>query len=436
MATLRPDLSPIGRVWPVQLALALIVALLAGAVGIDLVIARRVASRTAEIVENTQRSVELLEDLHGETFRLARMQITGEAFEDISRRIDGISALYDPIANNLGEPAQWHALQRAIATLREDARVGRRDAMRALADEIDERIDKLITINREAAHANAEQIRAAHRQAIVADGTVGAVVLALCVAVALVLRRMIARQRTLFAAHIALLGERNRELDLFAGRAAHDLRAPLSPIRGYADLLSTGAESPDEVQQMASRIRSAVDKMSRVVDDMLELSRAGRPLPGRASPRTVGAEVLSELEAELRNAKVEAALPDDAVACAPGVLQQILRNLIGNAIKFRHRDRALEIRLGGRSVPASPSDGGGPALVELTVQDNGVGMDEELAANVFQPYYRGRTDREVPGHGLGLAIVDRATQALGGTIALRSTPDQGCSITIRLPAAR
>ena len=63
-------------------------------------------------------------------------------------------------------------------------------------------------------------------------------------------------------------------------------------------------------------------------------------------------------------------------------------------------------------------------------------MDEELAAHAFEPHHRGRTDREVPGHGLGLAIVDRATHALGGGIALWSRPDEGCRITITLPAAR
>jgi signal transduction histidine kinase len=434
MPTRRPELHSIVRAWPVQLALALIVTLLAGTIFVDLAIARRVASRTADLVENTQRSVELLEDLHGETFRFARMRVTGEAVEDINRRIDGIAALYDPIANYIGERDEWLALQGTINELRATAGTGHRDEMRRLADEIDARIDRLIAINREAAHANAAQIRAAHRQGIVADATVGAVVLALCIAVALVLRRMISRQRALFAAHIRLLGERNRELDLFAGRAAHDLRAPLSPIRGYADLLSTGSESQEEVQQMASRIRTAVDKMARVVDDMLELSRAGRPLPGRASPRVVGDEVLSEMEPELRNARVACDLPDVPVACAPGVLQQILRNLVGNAIKFRHRERPLEIRLAGRVLP-HPAGVPGPPMVELAVQDNGVGMDEDLAAHVFEPYHRGRTDREVPGHGLGLAIVDRATDALGGTIELSSAPDKGCTITIRLPMA-
>ena len=432
MGTAEAKLAPVARAWPVQLALALIVALLAGMVGADLVIARRVATQTAEIVGNTQRSIELLEDLHSETFRLARAHPTAEGLTAISRRMDEIAREYDPLTTNPGERTEWLALLATIRRLDESARGGHPEVMRQLGDDIDEQIDKLITINRDGARVSAEQIRAAHRQGIYADATIGAVVLCLCVAVALVLRRVLARQRTLFAAHIALLDERNRELDLFAGRAAHDLRSPMSPIRGYADLLSSGTETQAEVQQMASRIRTAVDKMARVVDDMLELSRAGRPLAGRASPRAIATEVLDELEPELRGAELSVELTDEPVACAPGVLQQILRNLLQNAVKFRGRDRTLTIRVTGRVLPPTADAG---ARVEIAVQDNGVGMDEELATHAFEPYHRGRTDREVPGFGLGLAIVDRATVALGGTIALKSAPEQGCRITITLPVA-
>ncbi len=425
------QLGPFTRQWPIHVALAIVVALLAGMIGVDLVIARRVAARTAQIVENTQRSVELLEDLHSETFRLARLISTPAVREAAAARLAAIAAEYDKVATDLGERAEWHALSETIRRLHVSAGSGRVEELRTLSDEIDLRVDRLVAINREAARANAEQIAAAHRDAIVADGSVGALVLLLSAGVAFVLRRLVSRQRALFAAHIALLDERNRELDLFAGRAAHDLRVPLSPIRGYADLLATGAESPAEVQQMASRIRSAVDKMARVVDDMLELSRAGRPLAGRSSLRAATTEVLDELEPELRGVQVEVALPDEIVACAPGVLQQVLRNLVHNAVKFRARDRPLAIRISGppASAPNAP-------LVELAVEDNGVGMDEEAAASVFLPYHRGRTDREVPGHGLGLAIVHRTVQALGGTIRLESRPNAGCRIVIALPVAR
>ena len=416
------------RAWPVQLALLLVVGLVAAMIGADLVIERRVADRTDQMVGNTQRSVELLEDIHNELYRLSREDVTEVELADIKANLGSLAEEYQGIADAPGEKLQWEELHAMVKRLVDGAPAGRSQAVRRRSEEIDNRIDGLIAINRRNAHEHADEIAAIHRQALVADGSVGAAVLLLCVAVALVLRRMIASQRALYDAHLLLLAERNSELDHFAGRAAHDLRAPLSPIRGYADLLSTGAESPEEVTTMASRIRTAVDKMARVVDDMLELSRAGRPLPGAASPRAVTEHVLDELALELRYALVTVDVTEAAVACAPGVLEQIIRNLVQNAVKFRARDRPLEISIAGQAR----DDG----LIELEVRDNGVGMDEELASHAFEPYHRGRTDREVPGHGLGLAIVHRTTQALGGDIHLSSRPDEGCRFTITLPAAR
>jgi signal transduction histidine kinase len=177
---------------------------------------------------------------------------------------------------------------------------------------------------------------------------------------------------------------------------------------------------------MASRIRIAVDRMTRVVDDMLELSRAGRPTAGRASPADVGAAVLDELGPELHGAEVKSTLTPDEVACAPGVLAQILRNLVGNAVKFRSRQRKLAL-----SLAAAPRDG----AIEIVIEDNGMGMDADAATHAFEPYYRGESAREVPGHGLGLAIVERTTRALGGTCELASEPDRGTRITVRLPRA-
>src|SRR5262245_65831578 len=111
--------------------------------------------------------------------------------------------------------------------------------------------------------------------------------------------------------------------------------------------------------------------MTRVVDDMLELSRAGRPTPGRASPSQVATEVLDELSPELRGASVSTQLTDEPIACAPGVLSQIFRNLVSNAVKFRSRQRPLELRLA-----AHPRDG----AIEVVIEDNGVGMHAESAA--------------------------------------------------------
>jgi signal transduction histidine kinase len=108
------------------------------------------------------------------------------------------------------------------------------------------------------------------------------------------------------------------------------------------------------------------------------------------------------------------------------VLGQILRNLIGNAVKFRARSRPLKITVSTQDV--------GP-MVELVVEDNGVGMESERAKQAFEPFHRALVDREVPGHGLGLAIVERTASALGGTTDLSSVPDGGTRIVLRLPRA-
>jgi signal transduction histidine kinase len=418
---------PIQRVWPVLLALGGVVLLVAAMLVVDLLVANGTLRRTARIVNDSQRSVELVDDLREQSHRLVDPTISPADLRATLEQIRKDATAYDPLANFPGERAEWNRLQALLREL-QDA-LERRDVARtsAVGREIGASIDRLVVINAKAAHAQSEAISDVHWKAILADASVGVLTIGLMLALVLLTLRTLGRQRALTDRYITLLSERNRELDAFAAKAAHDLRAPLNPIRGYADLLVTGGEDdPREVRDMASRIRIAVDRMTRVVDDMLELARAGRPLPGKASPAEIGAEVLDELSPELHAATVKSELTQEAVACAPGVLAQILRNLIGNAVKFRSRQRTLDLRLS-----AAPRDG----QIEIVIEDNGMGMDADAAAHAFEPFYRGSSAREVPGHGLGLAIVERATRALGGSCELRSEPDHGTRITVRLPRA-
>jgi signal transduction histidine kinase len=417
---------PVTRAWPLLLALGGVVLLLTAMLGVDLVVARRVAHKTAEIVGNSQRSVELVDDLREQSHRLLDPEHAGVDLATTAERIREDAQAYDPLANFHDEREEWNRLRGLLGELQASIDRKQPQQIGALGKRIGASIDRLVQINRESAHAQAEAIADVHWKAIVADASVGLLAILLVLTIVVVTLRTLARQRALTERYIGLLSERNRELDAFAARAAHDLRAPLNPIRGYADLMLTdGVTEPEEIRGMASRIRLGVDRMTRVVDDMLELSRAGRPTPGRASPARVTAEVLEELEADLRGAEVTTVLTDDPVACAPGVLAQIVRNLVGNAVKFRSRQRKLTVKLDARA-----HDG----VVELVIEDNGMGMDAESAAHAFEPYYRGKA-REVPGHGLGLAIVERTARALGGSCELSSAPDQGTRITLRLPRA-
>ena len=420
---LRPTVP---SAWPVLLALGLLALLLVAMLGVDLFVAGRVARRTDEIVLNGQRSVELVDDLRAQSYRLSKPNLSEAEQEDIAERIAADAVAYEPIANNPGEREEWERLQQALHLVQHRDGQQKAPDYAALDAQISASVDRIIVINRQSSHEQSRAIRAVHQRAILADASAGLIAVAIMGTVAGLLLRVLRRQRAFVRRNIELLGERNRELDAFAGRAAHDLRLPLSPIRGYADLLATGEEPREEVVQMASRIRTSVDRMARIIDDMLELSRAGRPAAGRTEVRNVVVQVLEELGPELKSAEVKTTLTDGLVGCAPGVLEQILRNLLINAVKFRDRHRPLLIEV----VVTRDAE-----AVELSVKDNGVGMEAESAEHAFEPYYRGRPDREIPGHGLGLAIVERATSALGGSCKLSSEPDHGTHISVRLPRA-
>ena len=404
--------------------LGLVTLLIVGMVGLDVYFAEAEALKTTDIIQNAQQSIILLDDIRVDARHMAEANDAQE-IERWTRDIEEDSLKYDPMATYRGERDEWNHLQRLLRQLSGHL-TGDKRARIALEDTIDKSVDDLVAINATAGQGNVTAIQAAHRQAVWSDVVVGAIVVAIVAFISVWLLRVLSRQRRQVVERVRLLHDQNAELEAFAGRAAHDLRSPMNPIRGYTDLILECPGLPENVTTMAQRIRRAVDRMARVVDDMLALSVSGRPPAGRSSTAVVIARALEEMGAELQDIKLKTKLGAGQVACAEGVLSQILRNLIGNAIKFRARSRPLSITIETREV--------GP-MVEIAIEDNGIGMDPENAKHAFEPFYRGLTDREVPGHGLGLAIVERTTRALGGSCELWSVPDRSTRIVVRLPRA-
>ena len=408
--------------WPVLVGLALVALLIMAMIWLDVYFSQEDALKTTDIIENAQRSIVLLNDIRVDAKRLTVANSIRD-FEYWTRDIEEDSRKYDPMATYKGERDEWDHLQRLLRQLTihlpDDPK-----AARVLEEAIDKSVNDLVAINASAGQGNASAIRAAHQQAIWSDVIAGGIVLVIVALISFWLFRVLSRQRRLIVERVLLLNQQNAELEAFAGRAAHDLRGPMNPIRGYTDLILESPALPENVAAMAQRIRRAVDRMTRVVDDMLALSVSGRPPEGRSSTAVVIARVIEEMGAELQEVELVTKLEAGQVACAEGVLSQILRNLIGNAIKFRARSRPLRISIKSRDV--------GP-MVEFVIEDNGIGMDPENAKHAFEPFYRGLTDREIPGHGLGLAIVERTTRALGGTCELSSIPDRSTRIAVRLP---
>ena len=425
-STLSREKSKTGTLsaWPVGVGLGLVALLIVGMIGLDVYFSEEEALQTTAILENAQRSILLLKDILLDVKQLTTSN-DARSIERWKRDIAEDSRHYDPLATYVGEREEWNHLQDLLAQLPSKPSDNPQSA-HDLEDQIDKSVNDLVAINTIEGKGNAAAIQAANRRAILGNIIVGGTVLAIVAVISVWLLRVLARQRRLVLERVQFLGEKNAELEAFAGRAAHDLRSPMNPIRGYADLILESPALPENVTAMAQRIRRAVDRMARVVDDMLALSVSGRPPEGRSSSAVVISRIIEEMGAELQGALLVTKLNAGQVACAEGVLSQILRNLIGNAIKFRARSRALSITIETRDV--------GP-MVEIVIEDNGIGMDPENAKHAFEPFYRGLTDREVPGHGLGLAIVERTTRALGGTCELWSVPDRSTRLAVRLPRA-
>ncbi|MEO8841025.1 MAG: HAMP domain-containing sensor histidine kinase [Kofleriaceae bacterium] len=411
--------------WPVIAALAVVAVLVVAMFCVEYFITDRVARQVDALVANTQTSIVLLDDMRSKAQNLSEPGTTDTETARLSVAIITDARLYDPLATSPGEREAWQHLRDLLARL-EASSPAAREVRDSVANDIDASVDRLIEINAREGAAHADVVHAAHRRLLRSDAVVGGLTLGLAAVIAFFLVRTLARQRRLISDRFELLDERTRDLEAFAGRAAHDLRSPMNPIRGYADLILESIDSPDDVAMMARRIRTAVDRMARVVDDMLALSTAGRPTPGSAVPDDVVLAVLEEMGPELHGVEVATVLSSGPVACSAGVLHQILRNLIGNALKFRARHRPLRISIETREVAGT---------VVVVVEDTGLGMDAETAEHALEPMYRGRSDREVPGHGLGLAIVDRTARALGGRCELTSQLDLGTKITVHLPRA-
>ncbi len=411
--------------WPVIVGLGLVTLLIIGMIGLDVHFSEEESRKTTDIIENTQRSIVLLDAIRLHAKHLAATDAPLE-IERWKRAIAEDSLSYDPIAvTSQGERDEWLHLQDLLRHLQIDVS-NRQRPTPDLEAALDKSLDDLVAINTAEGKGTSAATQAAHRQALVSDLIVGGFVLAIVAVISGWLLRVLSRQRRLVLERVQFLREQNAELEAFAGRAAHDLRSPMNPIRGYTDLIIEAPALPENVAAMAQRIRRAVDRMTRVVDDMLALSTSGRPPQGRSSSAIVIARIIDEMGAELQGIELATRLEAGQVACAEGVLSQILRNLIGNAIKFRARSRPLQISIKTRDVGQ---------IVEIAIEDNGIGMDPESAKHAFEPFYRGLTDREVPGHGLGLAIVERTTRALGGTCELTSVPDQSTRMVVRLPRA-
>jgi signal transduction histidine kinase len=228
----------------------------------------------------------------------------------------------------------------------------------------------------------------------------------------------------------------------FMSVASHELKIPMTSIKGYAKLLTLGAggDLTQQQREFLEIISSNVDRMDRLVADLLDVSRieAGRLRleMGQVDMREVINTVIQSVKAQIEAKQL--ALEIDAPATLPPVwgdhdrVIQILNNLVSNAYKYTPDGGEIQIIVNGQTDPASSG------RLAVSVRDTGLGISPEDQQKLFTKFFRADDPRvrDVPGTGLGLSITKSLVEIHGGEIWFQSKADRGTTFTFTLPIAR
>ena len=227
--------------------------------------------------------------------------------------------------------------------------------------------------------------------------------------------------------HTIELQRSNRELDDFAYVASHDLKAPLRAIDNLSKWVweDCGAQLPPESRQHLELLQQRVQRMEQLLNDLLEYSRAGRE---QASSVEVNIEQLVSDIVDLisppasMNFEISSKVP---VVCLQKVpLEQVLRNLIGNAIKHHNRQDG-KVTISARTIAGN--------FLQIAVQDDGPGIEKQHHERIFEMFKTLRPRDVVEGSGIGLAVVRKLVQHVGGNILLESQPGAGSTFSFSWP---
>lgn len=218
------------------------------------------------------------------------------------------------------------------------------------------------------------------------------------------------------------LNDTNRELEAFSYSVSHDLRAPLRSIDGFSQALIEDAGAmlaPDAVSHL-ERIRAATQRMGRLIDDMIGLSKVSRA--EMKSERIDVTDLVQQIVAELRRATPDRTIdilirPGMTTTGDPQLVRLAFQNLLENAWKFTSRRPGATIDVG-----LSRDPDGTPAFY---VGDNGAGFDPAYADKLFGAFQRLHTTSEFPGTGIGLATVQRIVHRHGGHVWAEGETNQG-----------
>ena len=221
----------------------------------------------------------------------------------------------------------------------------------------------------------------------------------------------------------------NKELESFIYSVSHDLRGPIRAISGFSEMMMKDvADRLDEKgKRYFSRILDGTEKMSRLIDDLLNLSRISRQeiQCKEVDLSSMAASIITELLEIHPGRSVEVEIKGGLTAHAdPGLIELVFSNLLGNAWKFTGKTEHARIEFGTAEQDEK---------IIYYVVDNGSGFDQKYAGKMFWPFHRLHSEAEFEGTGIGLAIVDRIIGRHGGKVWAEGTEGKGATIYFTLP---
>ena len=230
-----------------------------------------------------------------------------------------------------------------------------------------------------------------------------------------------------------LLKERTKELESFSYSISHDLRAPLRAIIGFGEIINEryGDALNQEGRRYLNNIIESGSQMGQLIEDLLKYSRLGHrsvqkiPIP----LEKIFKHVIGNLQGRIDECGGKVEIPEKMPVVMAGktLLIQILTNLIENAVIYREPDIPLKI-----TVKCEENNG----WVIIGIADNGIGIAPEFQKKIFNVFQRLHSESEYPGTGIGLAIVKKSIEIMGGEVWVESSLGKGSAFYIKLRSAK
>jgi signal transduction histidine kinase len=241
--------------------------------------------------------------------------------------------------------------------------------------------------------------------------------------------------------NIARLETANKDLDLFAFMASHDLQAPLRKIRMFSDRLLAGGTSgmSNESRLYLTRIQEVSRRMQELINDILRFSKISAEGQSyeEVDLNTVIREVIAEMDGIIREKNAEIVIDTLPVLAASTVLMgPLFSNLVSNALKYTKKNETPRVHIRYEEGPAAASSNGREPDVRygrIYIEDNGIGFDQKYAEQIFDMFRRLHSNAEYEGTGIGLALCKKIVEMHRGYISAIGRPGEGSVFIVSMP---